>query len=84
MTKAINVKIDDELWQQMKRHDEINWSGVIRNSIQKKLGMLEYEASFDPLAAAQALVLAEQVRREEDKTKKRSEEIIREWRDKRR
>ncbi len=81
--KAINVKVEEELWESMKSHEEINWSGLIRNSIKEKLFALE-EKKFDKKEAQGALASAKAMRKEKAFTGRAGAEIIREWRDQRR
>ncbi|PIN88926.1 hypothetical protein COU57_06960 [Candidatus Pacearchaeota archaeon CG10_big_fil_rev_8_21_14_0_10_32_14] len=79
---TISLRIEKNLHQQMKLHDEINWSAVLRRSIAQKINQLE-EIDVDK---------ARKAAKEIDKIRnsgvfsggKKSEEIIREWRDKRR
>ena len=83
MTKAISVKIDEELWTAMKTHEEVNWSGVIRNTIKNKLEELE-EKKFDKNKARKAIEKIKKIRQQGSfKLDKTGTEIIREWRDKR-
>jgi len=37
MKRVYSLKIDDELWREMKRHSYINWSEFIREAIRRKL-----------------------------------------------
>ncbi|MBS3168646.1 hypothetical protein J4216_05965 [Candidatus Woesearchaeota archaeon] len=82
MTKSISVKIEEELWKKMKTHEEINWSGVIRNSIKNKLESLE--GKFDKGIAKEAFLDSEEILKEKIFKGRSGTEIIREWRDKRR
>ncbi|HLC58689.1 MAG TPA: hypothetical protein VJI68_02415 [Candidatus Nanoarchaeia archaeon] len=82
MTKSINVKVENETWEAMKTHEEINWSGVIRNTIKNKLKELE-ERKFDKNKAKNAFLESEKIIKEKVFKGKSGVEIIREWRDKR-
>ncbi len=82
MTKSISVKIDEHLWEAMKTHEEINWSGVIRTTIKEKLHQLQ-EKKFDKKKAEEALLNLAFLRKESFLNDKTGAEIIREWRDKR-
>lgn len=81
MTKAINVKVDDKLWQRMKKHDEINWSGVIRNSIRQKIETISQQEQFDHDLAAKAFHDALDIRKKKLFQGRSGTDIIREWRD---
>jgi len=83
MTEAIiSVRVDKPIHDQMKIHDEINWSGVLRSAIDKKLDELE---TIDIKKAQEAMSEVEKLRKSKAfTTKKLAEETIREWRDKRR
>ena len=78
---TISVRIGESMRNQMKLHEEINWSSVLRNSVAEKLEEL---ASIDFKRAEEATKLLTEVRKSKvfDKGKS-SEEIIREWREKR-
>jgi len=83
--KIISARIDKKLYELMKKHDEVNWSAIIRKALISKvdlIGLKNHE--IDEKRAEEALILANEVR----KSKifdggKSSTEIIREWRDKR-
>lgn len=90
MTKTISVKIDDETWRAMRLHEDINWSGVLRQNIRQRLGQKEAEQGGPPnkehapinqelalKAFEDALDISKHI------TGRKSEDIIREWRDKR-
>jgi len=78
---TISVRVDSTLHEQMKIHEEINWSAIIRQSLSQKLEQLE---SIDQERARQAANRMDKLRQTRIFNKgKRSEELIREWRDKR-
>ena len=37
MGEVVSVKVDEKTKRLMKMHDEINWSAVVRRSIERKL-----------------------------------------------
>ena len=78
---TISLRVNEELHQQMKLHDEINWSGVIRNTLIQKLEQLEKIDKDLALKAAKNMDKLRQAR--VFNGGKSSVEMIREWRDKR-
>ena len=82
MTEAtISVRVEKSVHDQMQLHDEINWSGVLRTAIDKKLDELE---TIDTKQAREAIAETAKLRKAKSFAgKKLAEEIIREWRDKR-
>jgi hypothetical protein len=83
MTDAtVSVRVDKRLHDQMRLHEEINWSAVIRKAIKQRLEDLE---QVDVARAQRALESAGRVRESGIFAGgKTGAEIIREWRDKRR
>ncbi|MBI4016321.1 MAG: hypothetical protein HY363_01355 [Candidatus Aenigmarchaeota archaeon] len=78
---VISVRVEKSVHGQMQLHDEINWSGVLRSAIDKKLDELE---SIDTKRAQEAVAETAKLRKAKVfANKKLAEEIIREWRDKR-
>jgi len=77
MGEVVSVKVDEKTKRLMKMHDEINWSAVVRRSIERKL---------DVAAIDKAIKSMDETRKKHrlKKGEKTSEELIREWRDKRR
>ena len=83
MTETIvSLRVDKTLHNQMKLHEEINWSAVLRKSIVERLEKTE---TIDVERARRAAKAMDRIRRsgvfDGGKT---GVEIIREWRDKRR
>ncbi|HLD05493.1 MAG TPA: hypothetical protein VJG90_07270 [Candidatus Nanoarchaeia archaeon] len=79
---TISVRVDKQIHEQMKRYEEINWSAMLRQSIDRTLQDLE---KIDKRKALSALKIAEYLRKEKAFSKgKSSVELIREWREKRR
>ncbi len=79
---TISVRIDEHIHNEMKMHDEINWSGILRNSIIEKLEKLE---CIDVTKAKNAAKIMDELRKPQSFDKGESSvKIIREWRDKRR
>lgn len=79
---TVSVRVDEQLHRQMKRHEEINWSAVLRKSIAEQIEKTE---RIDYERAQQAIkrTLAIRKLRLFDYGKS-STELIREWRLKRR
>jgi len=79
---TISVRIDEHIHNEMKMHDDINWSGIVRNSIAEKLEKLE---TIDPAKAKKAAAVMDSLRKSKSFDKEESSvKIIREWREKRR
>ncbi len=78
---TISVRIDEQLHRQLKLHDEINWSAIIRKSLSEKLEQFE---SIDRERATRAAKWMDELRKSRafDKGKPVTE-LIREWREKR-
>lgn len=77
----VSVRVDSAVHEQMRVHGDINWSGVIRQSLLEKLEHLE---RIDQERARQAAQQMDKLRRAKVFDKgKTSEELIREWREKR-
>lgn len=77
----VSLRVKKEIHDQMKLHDEINWSSILRNAIIKKLEEME---KIDTKRAKKAAKIMEEIRKKEIFSKgKLAEEIIREWRNKR-
>ena len=79
---TISVRIDEHIHNEMKMHDDINWSGIVRNSIAEKLEKLE---TIDQAKAKKAAAVMDSLRKSKSFDKEESSvKIIREWREKRR
>jgi len=77
-----SLRLDSKLYNHMMLHDEIDWDAVIHNSISRQLDELE---QIDVARAQRAAESADRIRKSGIFAGgKTSEEIIREWRDKRR
>lgn len=78
---TISVRIDNVLHEEMKFHDEVNWSAVLRKSIVEHIKKMD---SIDTESAKRSAQLMDKLRMSGvfDKGKP-SIEIIREWRQKR-
>ena len=72
----VTVRVDEDTKRKMDRLGHVNWSGVLREAIQKKL---EQESSRD---LAKAVVLNERVKRDAPEGWD-SAEAIRFWRERR-
>lgn len=84
---TVSFRIDKRLHERMKKHDEINWSAVLRNTVE------DLTKEFDPELARRAGEAMDRMREEDRKRQeenarrgikeKTSLEIIHEWREKR-
>ena len=85
MGEVVSVKVDEKTKRLMKMHDEINWSAVVRRSIERKLEEADSK-KLDVAAIDKAIKSMDETRKKHrlKKGEKSSEELIREWRDKRR
>lgn len=83
MSEAIvSVRVDASVHAQMQLHDEINWSGIVRNAIDEQLEKME---SIDSTKAKYAAKQMDELRKKGTFAGgKTGVEIIREWREKRR
>lgn len=78
---TVSVRVKRTVHDQMKANDDINWSAVIRKSIE---GRLEEVNVIDHRRLEEACKSMDRLRKIGAFTKGRSSEvIIREWRDKR-
>lgn len=75
---TISLRVDKKLHDQMKLHDEVNWSASLRRLIVEQLKNLE---RIDFLRAEHAAKEMDAIRKSKVFDKGRSStEIIREWR----
>ena len=76
----VSLRVDRRIHSQMKLHDEINWSAILRKAILQKIEQLE---SINESRAREAAKSIDKIRKSGifDKGKS-SAELIREWRDK--
>jgi len=78
---TISLRVDKNIHQEMKHHNHINWSAVLRNSIAQTLEDLD---NIDTARAKAASKTIDALRSAKLFTKgKKSVEVIREWREKR-
>ena len=78
---TVSVRVDKRLHDQMKLHEEINWSAIIRKAIREQLEDLE---QFDAARAKRSLASAGSIRASGIFAgRKTGAEIIRKWRDNR-
>ncbi len=81
---TISVRIDKGTHERMKNHDHINWSAIIRRTLQQQLEQLQKEKKFDREKAQKASQDIDKIRESGVfNGRKSGTEIIREWRDKR-
>ena len=79
---TISLRVDKRLHDQMKLHDEVNWSASLRKLIVEQIDKIE---RIDVLRAERAAKEMDVIRKSKVFDKGRSStEIIREWRQKRR
>lgn len=83
--KIISTRIEKKLYDQMKLHNEINWSAVLRMAVMEKIKQREINNfQIDKEKAIEASKRIDQIRKSKIFDKgKNSTELIREWRDKR-
>lgn len=78
---TISVKIDKEIYNQMKMHDYLNWSALIRRALAKELEQIE---RINIEKAKKAVADINRIRESRVfKGGTTGVEIIREWRNKR-
>lgn len=83
MAQAIvSVRVDEELHTEMKLHEEINWSAVLRKALVEQVARLEHIDTAQAQRALSAIVKMREAKMFDGR--KNSTEIIREWREKRR
>jgi len=82
MTEStISLRVDKHIHQEMKKHDEINWSAVLRKSILQTLTNMD---RIDSMRATAAVKMMNSLQKTKMFIKgKTSVEVIREWREKR-
>lgn len=79
---TISLRVEKKVHEQMKIHDEVNWSAVLRKSIAEKIESLE---TIDKERARKASKTIEQLRKAKTfDSGKMAVEMVREWRDKKR
>lgn len=75
---TVSFRVPEELKERMEEHDEINWSALLRRSLEEEIGDLE-----DP-GVTRALATSERLSREIDPAdvgEGDTAEVIREFRD---
>ena len=77
---TISLRVPDELKKKMDEHGEINWSAVIRASIEEEIERLESRGIGHAVATSKRL--SSEIGEEEVKDENTAE-TIREWRDRR-
>jgi hypothetical protein len=79
--KIVSVRVGSDTYERMRKHREINWSAVIRGIILQKLESVD---TFDFERAKRASRDMDRIRKSGVFSGgKKAEELIREWRDKR-
>jgi len=79
---TVTFRVDKRIHDQMKHHDEVNWSAVLRKSVEQKLEDAEH---IDVERAHSSLEALKRLRTNKAFDRGKSTgELIREWRDKRR
>ncbi len=78
---TISLRVDKQLHNEMKSHHHINWSAVLRNSIQETIEKID---TIDRKRAETASEIIDAFRKRRIfASGKKGVEVIREWRDKR-
>ena len=78
---TISLRVDKKVHNQMKIHDEINWSAMLRKSIIERLEKL---TRIERTRAQHATKIMDSLRKKKSFDKgKPATDIIREWREKR-
>ena len=77
---TVNLRVPDDLKEKMDEHGEINWSAVIRASIEEEIERLESRGIGYAVATSKRL--SSEIGEEEVKDENTAE-TIREWRDRR-
>lgn len=78
---TVSVRMGEDIRNQMRLHDEVNWSAVIRNSVVEKLDELDaIDVKMAKKASEEIDIMRAKYKFVKGKT---TTEIIREWRDKR-
>ncbi len=83
MVQIVTARIDDELKKKMEKYTDVNWSAVLRESIENRIEV--EEQLHRPIDRARALKAAAGMDRLRAKTsgKFKGAEEIRKWRDRR-
>lgn len=76
----ISVRINKEILERMRMCNEINWSSLIRNSINKRLENME---EINQKKARESAKKMDEIRKSHIDKGKTGVEIIREWRERR-
>lgn len=82
---TMSFRVKKDIYDQMKMHDEINWSAVVRNAVKEKIKQRDH-AGGEVNEARIREILNEAKKIRDSKVfdrGKSSTQIIREWRDKR-
>ena len=77
---TVSFRVPEDIKERMEEHDEINWSAILRASIEEELTELEARNLGHAVATSERL--SQQVDSEEI-AEQNTAETIREWRDKR-
>jgi predicted DNA-binding protein len=77
---TVSVRVPSEIKERMERHDEINWSAVLRKVIEAELDEIESHNLAHAVATSERL---SQDIDEREVAEQNSAEIIREWRERR-
>ena len=78
---TVSLRVDRDVHERMRQHEEINWSGVLRKTIAERLEQAE---AIDYARAKSAADQMDRIRKSGIFNRGRpSVEIIREWRQKR-
>ncbi len=77
MSTTVSIRVDERQYRQMRIHDELNWSAVLRDAIDERLEALERIEEDRATTAADAM---DEMR---EATERNAAEVVHEWRKKR-
>lgn len=79
---TVSVRVDEQTKALMDLHEEINWSAVLRQAIQKKSTEIE-EKKIDAAMARNAIKTMDLLRQRHKSKHEETIGLIRQWRQKR-
>lgn len=81
----MSFRVKKDIHNEMKQHDEVNWSAVLRKAVMEKIRQRDINNfEIDKKRASEASKKIDDIRKSKIFDKgKNSTELIREWRDRR-
>lgn len=77
---TVSVRVDEQLHHEMKAHDEVNWSAVLRRTIAEQVQKLEHvDQARSQLVLQEILSIRKKKMFDQGRN---TTELIREWRQK--